>query len=205
MVALIRTAWSGTTGGPGINQLAVDQITSSFGPFSAAETQAAVNAVRAFWEAVKAHLPDEITLTTSPVVDVYLSNNGNLAWSSTAASSPASVIGTSTVAYSMPAGMKVNLNTGVIRNGRRVRGSIFIVPAAGAQTTGGLALGTARTTVNTAGTNLMAALATAGLKLQVWSRPLKDSNGVITRDGATADVQNMETNEKIAILRGRRD
>lgn len=205
MVALIRTAWSGTTGGPGINQLAVDQVTSSFGPFSAAESQAAVNAVRAFWDGIKAYLPDEITLTTSPVVDVYLSNNGNLAWSSTAATSPASVTGTSTVAYAMPAGLKVNLNTGVIRNSRRVRGSIFVVPAAGANTTGGLALGTARTAVNAAGATLMASLATAGLKLQVWSRPLKDANGVITRDGATADVIALETNEKIAVLRGRRD
>lgn len=205
MVALIRTAWSGTTGGPGINQLAVDQVTSSFGPFSAAESQAAVNAVRAFWDGIKAYLPDEITLTTSPVVDVYLSNNGNLAWSSTAATPPASVTGTSTVAYAMPAGLKVNLNTGVIRNSRRVRGSIFVVPAAGANTTGGLALGTARTAVNAAGATLMASLATAGLKLQVWSRPLKDANGVITRDGATADVIALETNEKIAVLRGRRD
>lgn len=205
MVALIRTAWSGTTGGPGITQLAVDQVTSSFGPFSAAESQAAVNAVRAFWDGIKAYLPDEITLTTSPVVDVYLSNNGNLAWSSTAATSPASVTGTSTVAYAMPAGLKVNLNTGVIRNSRRVRGSIFVVPAAGANTTGGLALGTARTAVNAAGATLMASLATAGLKLQVWSRPLKDANGVITRDGATADVIALETNEKIAVLRGRRD
>jgi hypothetical protein len=205
MVALIRTSWSGTTGGPGLTQLAVEQVTSSFGPFSAAESQAAVNAVRAFWDGVKTYLPDEITLTVSPVVDVYLNNNGNLAWSSTAASAPASVVGVATVAYSMPAGLKVNLNTGVIRNGRRVRGSIFIVPAAAAQTTGGLALGAARTAVNTAGATLLASLATAGLKLVVWSRPLKDAGGNIIRDGDDADVAAIETNEKVAILRGRRD
>jgi len=206
MVSIIRTAWSGTSGGPGLTQLAIDQNTPAFGPLTAAEGQAAVNAVRAFWDGIKALLPDEITLTVSPVVDTYLDNNGNLAWSMSAATAPAAVSGTSAAVFSMATGPKVNLNTGVIRNGRRVRGSIYLVPGGGNnQASNGMCVGASKTTINAAAATLMASLQTAGLNLRVWSRPLKDADGNIIRDGVTSAVSVCETNEKLAILRGRRD
>lgn len=205
MVHLIRTAWSGTTGGPGLTQLAVDTTESSFGALSGAQAQSAVNAVRAFWNTCTPYLPDEITLTVSPVVDYYLNDSGELAGSVSAATPPTNVAGTSTAVYSMAAGLKVNLNTVTIRNGRRVRGSIFIVPSASSQTNTGLASSTARTAINTAGATMLAALATGGLKLLVWSRPLPAGVPNGPRDGDIADVTALETNEKMAILRGRRD
>lgn len=206
MVHIIRTGWQGTTGGPGLTQLAVDQITSGFGPLSAAEGQAAVNAVRAFWDSTKLYLPNELTLTVSPVVDYYLTDTAELAGSMTAATAPANVIGAdATNSYSMASGLKLNLNTGVIRNGRRVRGSIFVVPSAGSMTNAGIVGATPKTNMQTYGATLISALNTAGLKLVVWSRPLtaEDPNG--PRDGAQADVSVIECSEKTAVLRGRRD
>lgn len=206
MVHIVRTAWSGTSGGPGLTQLAIDTTDSTFGPLSASQAQSAVDAVRSFWNALAAHIPNEITLTVSPVVDYYLSHNAQLSGSVSATTPPANVLGTSTGNYSMATGPKINLNTGVIRNGRRVRGAIYIVPG-GSSTFGatGMMDGTVRGTFNTAANNLRTALNTAGLKLQVWSRPIPTGKPNGPRDGAVSDVNICETNEKLAVLRGRRD
>lgn len=206
MVHLLRTQWNGTSGGPGLTQLAIDSTDSSFGPLSAGQAQSAVDAMRAYWFAIAGQLPDDIVLTVNPVVDYYLVHNGELAGSVSAATAPASVAGTSTAVFSMATGPKINLNTGIVRNGRRVRGSIYIVPGAGAtMSSGGMTAGTTKTALNTAGVNFRTALNAAGLKLGVWSRPIPEGKPKGPRDGAWADVQAMETNEKLAILRGRRD
>ena len=205
MPTLIRTNWSGTTGGPGLTQIAVDQKISSFGPLTAAEGQSAVNAMRAFWDAIKAFLPDEIVLNVNPTCDTYLVHNGQLAWSMTAAATPAAVSGTSATTYAMAAGLKINENTGVIQNGRRVRGSIFVVPSCGGFSSNGLVAATTKTTINTAGATFLSSLDTAGLKMVVWSRPIPSGKPNGPRDGTQSTVTGLDTNEKTAILRGRRD
>lgn len=206
MVHIVRTQWSGTSGGPGLTQMAIDTVDSTFGPLSAAQAQSACDAVRSFWNALAAHIPNEITLTVSPVVDYYLVHNAQLAGSVSATTPPANVLGTNTGNYSMATGPKINLNTGVIRNGRRVRGSIYIVPG-GSSTFGaaGMMDGTVRGTFNTAANNMRTALTAAGLKLGVWSRPIPEGKPRGPRDGAWSDVNICETNEKLAVLRGRRD
>jgi len=206
MVHIVRTQWTGTTGGPGLTQLAIDTTASSFGPLSAGQAQSAVDAVRAFWAALPTFLPDEVMLTVSPVVDYYLTHNAELAGSVSAATPPANVNGSSAAVFSMATGPKVNLNTSTIRNGRRVRGSIFIVPGASTTySTNGVVVASARTAINTAGATLRSSLQTAGLKLVVWSRPLNADQPKGPREGAISDVTAVETNEKLAILRGRRD
>jgi len=202
VVALVRTGWSGTTGGPGVTQLHVEGITDPH-TWDAAAAQIAVDAVRTFWDAIKAYLPNEIVLTVSPVVDVYDIISGDLVGSYSAATPPASVTGSATGVYSMASGMKINLNTGVIRNGRRVRGGIFVVPADGtAFTNGGVVAATPRTTMNTAVNTMRGTLVAANKQLVVYSRPVTTPTA---RDGATAAVNGAETSEKGAILRGRRD
>ena len=106
----------------------------------------------------------------------------------------------------MATGPKVNLNTGVVRNGRRVRGSIYVVPG-GATTmaANGMVAGAAKTTINAAGATLRNSLSAGGLKLVVWSRPVPIGKPKGPRDGVTSDVNALECNEKLAILRGRRD
>lgn len=204
VIGKVATAWAGTSGGPGITQLYV--ANTALGNLTAGEAQTAVNAVRAFWDPVKAYLPDEVTLTVQPTVDQYRDTDGELVNSVTAATPPASVIGTSATAFMMAAGMKANLQTSTIRNGRRVRGAIYIVPATtAAMTTSGMVAAAARLAVNNAGATLISTLATANMNLVVWSRPLKDAGGTVVRNGAWTSVQTIETNEKAAVLRGRRD
>jgi hypothetical protein len=136
-IAVVRTNWSGTTGGPGLTQLAFQAPTDPH-TWDAAAAQRVVNAVRTAWSTTGGYLPDNIKLDVNPVVDIYNIISGDLVGSYTAASVPGQVVGTSAAAFSMAAGLKINLNTGVIRNGRRVRGSIYLVPASSsAMTTDG--------------------------------------------------------------------
>lgn len=201
MVAIVRTNWDGTSGGPGLTQIAI-----LGGPeFTAGLAASATNAMRNFWDAQKSLLPDELKLTVSPIVDVYNDSNGELVASFSSASVPAVVAGLSAGGYAGGVGYKVNWNTGVIRNGRRVRGSTFVVPAAltNFSATGTVAPAT-QGTVNTASQALIAALVSAGCPMVVWSRPLIVEKAV-TRPGASAGVIGGATGAKSAIMRGRRD
>jgi len=204
MIGKIATAWSGTSGGPGITQLYVEDIGADI--ITASQAQACVDAVRTFWDAVKAYLPDEITLTVQPTVDMYDHGQGQLLNTVTAGTAPTTVQGGSASVYSMAAGMKVSLQTASINNGRRVRGSIYIVPASSAalNTVGGVS-STVRTAVNAAATTMKGTIFSAGLNLIVWGRPVKDAAGTVTRQGTVNLVTAIDTNEKSCILRGRRD
>lgn len=200
--AVVRTHWQGTTGGPGLTQLHMQGITDPH-TWDAAAAQVAVDAVRAFWDAVKGIIPNEVTLTVDPVVDVYNILDGELVGSYSAATPPVNVLGTATGSFSMASGVKLNLNTGVIRNGRRVRGSIFIVPADGTAftVTGVVSAGT-RATINTAANTLRTTLAGSNKELIVYSRP---KTSPVFVGGAASPVNGAEAAEKGAILRGRRD
>ena len=168
--------------------------------------QGAVNAVRGFWEAIKAYLPDELTLVVSPIVDSYNRETGELTLSTIAATAPASVAGTGTLGYTGGAGMKVTWETGQIRDGRRVRGSTFIVPCTGAAFTATGTVGTTpKTTVNNAAAAMMTALGVANTSLGVWSRPREASLALPYRAGAAFEVMQGICSTKSAILRGRRD
>lgn len=206
MVHLIRTSWTGTSGGLGLTQIAIDDTASSFGPLTTSDAQDAVNAMRTFWDAIKGNMPNEVTFTVSPVVDYYLTSSAELAGSVAAPVPPVAVAGTGTTSYSMAAGLKLNWNTTTIRNGRRVRGSTFLVPttsSAFSQT--GTADTTVRTSISSAAATFLNSLSATGLKGVVWSRPLEEDEPNGPRDGATADITSVEVSEKTAILRGRRD
>lgn len=203
MLGIVRTSWLGTSGGPGLTQLVVNRNETDQVVLTTTECQAAVDAVRGFWDAIKALIPNEVTWTVSPVVDQYDWANGALLSSVSAPVPPTSVVATSTSAYSMASGAKVNLNTANIIDGRRVRGGIFLVPlGSNGYENNGTVLSTARTTINTAANTMRTALTTGGLELMVWSRPT--SPGPST-DGELSQVTAVETSEKTAILRGRRD
>lgn len=199
-LGIVRTAWSGTTGGPGLTQLAFGEVTA--GDITNGMATAAATAVRAFWNSMAGFLPNEIVLTVQPVVDVYEATNGALVASHVLSTPPAAVLGTDTGVYGMAQGVKANLHTGVIRERRRVRGAMYIVPAGqSAYTNLGLISSTAKTAVNTNGATMLGSFAAAGIDLLVWSRPATPTSN----DGLVARVTGIEGNEKSAILRGRRD
>jgi len=205
IIGKVATGWTGTSGGPGLTQLYVEKTSSL--ALTAADAQIAVNAVRAFWDAIKGNAPDEIVWVVQPTVDMYDPANGTLVDTITATTAPVGVQGGSAAVYSMAAGIKVNLQTNEIRNGRRVRGSIYIVPASSvAMTSTGNVGSSIRTAINTAGNAMIAALVAGNMNLIVWGRPLKDPvTQAVTRAGTVNYVQAVDTGEKSAILRGRRD
>jgi len=204
MVALVRTHWSGTSGGPGITQIAL--LGAAGGIWNPGGEQAAVNAMRAYWDSLKAYLPNELSLTVSPVVDWYDRETGELQGSNVAATPPVVVVGASSAAYVGGAGLKVTWETGQVRDGRRVRGATYIVPIEGAcfNTTGTVAT-TVRAVINTSSANLLTALTAGGVSMGVWSRfrPAKDE--LPERAGAAFQVTTGICSSKSAILRGRRD
>lgn len=202
---MVRTVWSGTTGGPGLTQTAIQSIADPHS-WNAQSAQDAVNAVRKAWLNISTFLPDNIKLDVQPVVDVYSAADGELVGSYAAAVVPAQVAGSNAAVFSMASGIKINLNTGAIRNGRRVRGSIFIVPAASsAFTTDGLVLGTTRTAINSAFAGINTDLAAVNKQVAVWSRPVPEGKPYGPRQGGLTAVSAFDTSEKGAILRGRRD
>lgn len=203
-LGVVKTHWLGTTGGPGLTQMAFRKTTDSV--ITPGDATAAVNAVATFWGAIKGYLPNEIQLTVDPQVDSFYVGglNNDLTTTAAATTAPAAIIGGDLQAYSMAAGLRLNLNTGVIRFGRRINGSIFMVPAAfGAFSITGTTNPTAKSTIETAGANLLTSMTSSGLVLGVWSR--FDVKHHPDRASAFSDVQTIKCNDKTAILRGRRD
>lgn len=204
MVAIVRTEWSGTSGGPGLTQLAL--LGAAGGIWNPGGEQVAVDAVRAFWQSMVAFLPDELRLQVNPTVDVYDTGTGELIGSNTAGTAPAVVAGTSSASYAGGAGAKITWATGSIRDGRRVRGSTFIVPISSSVYTAVGTIGTATiTSVNNASATLISALTTGTMSLAVWSRPREATETLPARSGLAYDVESGSLGTKTAILRGRRD
>lgn len=203
-VGIIRTAWSGTSGGPGVTQLAIDEPDGIFA--TEAGVQTCVNAVRAFWSSIASHLPNELVLTVQPTVDWYQIADGELIGSITAPTAPASVSGTDTGNYAAASGYKVNLHTGAIRDGRRVRGSIYVVPAASiSMTNTGTIAASIRTAANTAAMTMRTGINASNLIWCVYSRERKATALKPYRAGAVTPITVAEVGEKTAIMRGRRD
>lgn len=201
MVAIVRTEWNGTSGGPGLTQLALR--TTALNEWSNAESQAAVDIVRAFWQGLRTSFPDELTLTVSPIVDIYNEFTGDLVNSFTAGTAPAPVIGGGTSTYAGGVGAKVNWNTGVVRNGRRVRGHTYLVPIIGtAFTNTGTVASATQLAVTTVAETMRSALIATNHPLVVYSRPV---TGEGARPGVITDVIGGVCGTKSAILRGRRD
>lgn len=202
MVSLIRTNWSGTTGGPGLTQIAMNVIGTEQS-WQVTDTEPAVEQMRLFWNAIRTFLPDELTLTVSPVVDFYDDRNGQLVGSDSVAVPPAPIIGGATGSYAGGAGFKINWNTNQIANGRRVRGHTYVVPAAATVFTNtGSVSGATITAVNTAAAAMISNLANVGIELRVWSRPRVLPT---PREGTSTPVVSGACAPKSAILRGRRD
>lgn len=198
-VGIVRSAWSGTSGGPGLTQLAF--YASGGADPTTSQAQSAVNAVKSFWEANKPYLPNEVTIQVQPVVDLYDDITAVLTGSVTVTTAPASTTGGATGNYAGGCGYKYDWNTGVILGGRRVVGRTYVVPAAGACfDLDGSITPTILTALNTAASNFLSTMNSGGLNLAVWTRP----GGINSVPGVTGVISGT-VKDKSAILRGRRD
>lgn len=200
-VGIIRTHWSGTSGGPGLSQFCVVGDTS-FAGWDDSIAQTAVDAARTFWDARKSTVPNEVSLVVDPAVDIFDIVSGTLVASYHAATAPATVTGTNSGSYSMASGAKINFRTADILNGRRIRGAVYIVPCGGdVFGNDGSVTSTPRTDwVNSAGT-MKNSWDTIHLKHVVWHRP----TALGANDGSIGIVTSYDVPTKGAILRGRRD
>lgn len=202
MPYIVRTTWAGLQGGPGITQMAIESDPP--GAFlDAAGAQTVVNAVRSFWQSIATDIPNDVSLTVQPLIDFYVTADGTLGGPVQAATPPTAVTGSSAGAYSAASGAKIKLSTAGIKNNRRVRGAIFLVPlATGAYDTNGSVSSSLGTSVASAYATLNTALDGVNFSLGVWSRPIGTPPGV---GGSWHEVTGVSVPSKVAVLRGRRD
>lgn len=199
-VGLVRTEWSGTSGGPGVSVMCMSA--NAGGDWTPTQAQSAVDKVRTFWSSIAGQLPDDVTVKVSPVVDLHDQANGSLTNTVVAATAPVSVVGSSTGAFAAGCGCKVTWETGSILRGRRVRGTTYIVPlSAGAYDADGTIAPANITAIAGAAGTLVSGLSASSLGMVVWSRP----NPVKGYTGLLTSVISARVNDKTAILRSRRD
>ena len=115
-------------------------------------------ALVSFFDAIKALLPDNVTITVPGEGDHIDPATSELVGSWTS-SGGGSVVGTSTSPFALGTGVSVRWITSGIFNGRRVKGRTFIVPVdAGLFTTDGRLSAGPQGTLLTAATDLIAAV-----------------------------------------------
>lgn len=165
-----------------------------------ADADEAVARVQAYATAIKAYLPNQVTLQVLNELEEIVVTTGNMLGVYTTASQTAQT-GTAgaTVGWAAPAGAVITWNTAGVKNSRRVRGRTFIVPLANsAYETDGTIGPTALTGLNTAATNLR----TSGTEttLAVYCRP----TGPGLSDGQQHEVLSHRIPDMCAMLTSRR-
>lgn len=181
----VRTGFTGIQGSPWLSTMYFQGDTQT-------EANAAVVAVKAFWDACRVWLDNEVVYATEPEVPVLNTTTGEI----TGVFNTTSLTNTGNVAGVMlpPAAQGlIRWRTGHFEAGREVRGRTFIPGITQTGVTGnGLLNGGAVTAFNAAAAAL---IADANSVLAVWSRAHAISVGVVTGSTWTS----------FASLRSRRD
>lgn len=155
----ITALWQNWPGAPGYTNIYVLEA----GPITNA-----TNGLRAFFQAISALLPLNMSVTVQPSGDQINDANGNItgAWSVDPAPTP--VVGSGSATFAGNAGAVVSWRTNGVVGNRRVRGRTFLVPMSpGIFDTNGLTPG-AISTIQGAAAGLITA---CDDNLAVWSRP----------------------------------
>lgn len=177
-----RVIWAGGPGGEGVSTFySEDTVTTALAD------------LRAFFDAIKASFPSQISWSFPSSGDTIDLATGQIdgSWSQ-AAASPVSG-GAGTAVFAAGVGLRVRWETGAVRNGRRVRGSTFLtsMDATDFQSDGTIApsvLSVFQTAADT--------LAGQGW-LHVYSRDFAGG-------GAMSQVQSATVPDRISWLRSRR-
>lgn len=195
----VKINWTGFIGAPGFTNLYFRDPVDDIG--SDAKAEAAIDKVDAFLNTTNNVFPPAVTRGVDPVVDLFQDTSGELIGSRNGSPEPPAAGGAAGSAYSAPVGAVVNWLTGGIRNGRRVRGRMFLVPLAASQFDAtGTILDTSLTLLRT---NAALLHANDGIVpfLHVFARPT--APGV--DDGDSFRVTASSVPDKAAVLRSRRD
>jgi hypothetical protein len=169
--------------------------------------QAAVDNVRAFWNANNTLFPPNVTLTVDPAVKLIEDFDGSLTDILTATTAPAAVVGTTAGAYSAASGVLVEWLTTTVHGSRRIRGKTFMVPCtAQAFQSDGTIVDAFKSAVQSSAGALRAA---SGPTLGVWSRPRVANPShvppITARTGLWAPATGQTVPDKQCVLRSRRD
>jgi hypothetical protein len=198
-MARITTQWTGFTGAPGYTVMHFRDFGGT--DVTPPDAQMAVDRVYAFFNAVKAYFPQQVSLQVRGEVEAIDEATGNLQ-DVIVATAPAAIVGTAgtTVPYAAALGSVVSWRTGVVRNNRRIRGRTFLVPLSSLafDNTGTLIPG-ALTAFNTAATALRDATTIADFG--IYARPTAPG----ASDGVWALVTGHQVPDMGSVLRSRRD
>lgn len=177
--------WTGGTGGAGV---------STF--YSDASATIPVGALGTFFTALKTFIPSNITWTIPSSGDVFSDSSGALV-SGWQLGTPTVIAATgSPASYSGASGVVIRWNTGGIANNRRVRGRTFFVPVVAAIYDSGSIVGSQLASFQTAANALVAS---AGVDLRVWHRPVAGAGG------SSFAITSAVAPDLAAVLRSRRD
>lgn len=195
----ITTRWTGFTGAPGFTVMHFRDFGGT--PPVLSDAQAAVDKVYAFFNAIKAYFPAQVTVQVLGEAEIIEDTNGQLQ-DILVATTPAAIVGTAgtTVAYAAALGAVVSWRTGLVRNGRRIRGRTFLVPlTSSAFDNTGTLLPAALTVFNAAAVTLRDTTGIADLG--VYARPTTTGG----TDGEWALITGHSIPDMGSILRSRRD
>lgn len=192
-ISRIKVTWSGFVGAPGVSTFySIDQGVD-------------VPLIRTFFSAIAGMLPADVTISFSATGDVLDETTGAITGTYTVAQ-PDNVEGTNASDYAAPVGMSVEWETGVIQDGRRLRGRTYLVPMTGDMfSADGSPDPTAVTTLLDAAQSLA-----DDSHLVVWHRPRAAKTeetipAVTSRTGGYASLSGATVTDAAAVLTSRRD
>lgn len=198
----VTARWSGFSGAPGYSAFHFSSDAGFwdggiFGDEAQIAAEAAASRVRSAFSEMNTRLPEGVTVSIEPGVEVIDSDSGEIQGMIDLENNY-SITGAGNGGYAGPAGVVVNWRTNDYRFGRRIRGRTFLVPITtvsyqddGTITTNALEF------FRDFGTTMIGS--GGGPTFGVWSRPRNGSGGVF----ATAVSSNVP--DMVAILRSRRD
>lgn len=142
--------------------------------------QTAVDEIKNYFYDLRGDLPNEVSVGFSPFYSVLNVESGQLVGTGSV-TQPENITGLGTGGWAAGSGARSLWQTDVVRNGRKVYGTTFIVPLAGAtyENNGFLTQGV-RERIGTAATKLLT-MVNPHAPLMVYSRPIPGRPGAVTQ------------------------
>lgn len=192
----VQTVWSGIEGAPYYS-------TMHFGAGAdEVESQEAADAMTSFWNICEPIIRSGLTWEITPEVLVFNDVDGALVRADVIVGGFGAGTNVGEILPRAASGL-VRWSTGVVVGRRFLRGRTFIpLPTETNNDVLGVPTAGYKTTLQSAIDNLLGDITVAPY---IWSRPQKDAEGNITRDGDSAPIQSGTVWDEWAYLRSRRD
>lgn len=188
-----RVTWSGASGGAGTTTFHITRTAADTA--TAAHLAAAQAAMRTIYENTAEWCPNDVTTTVQQTADELDSATGLLVSSLTASSAQTAVPGSYTGNWQNGVGTRIIWETGLVNNGRRIRGFTYLVPYGGIFDNDGTLSAAAASDITGVATSYISALATAGWLPVVFSHTYHSA----------AQITSGRVTDKTVVLRTRRD